>query len=82
VPVPVTILAALEVKHGDQIHLARSSIRVIGVPLPGFVVDRIMRQVNPIADLSRGGKSPFALKISRLRVAPSTLSAIGRVRPA
>jgi len=82
VAVPVTILAGLEAKNHDEIHLSDPQIRVTGVPLPGFLVKRIMGEVNPIADLSGGEDPAFTLEIDRLRIAPSGLLAEARIRPA
>ena len=82
VPIPVTILAGLQVKNRDEIHLSDPRIHVTGVPLPGFLVRRIMNQVNPVADLSQGRGESFVFEIDRLRIAPSGLSANGRVKPA
>ena len=82
VPIPITVLAGLEVKGGDEIHLVDPRIRVTAVPLPGFLVRRIMKQVNPVADLSRGADETSRRQIDRLRIAPSYLSARGRLQPA
>jgi hypothetical protein len=82
IPVPVTIVAGLEVKNRAEIHLSDPHIRVTAVPLPGFLVRRIMSQVNPVCDLSRGRDQALAIEIDQLRVAPSGLLARGRVRPA
>jgi hypothetical protein len=82
IPLPVRLVAGLEVKNRDEIHLASPTIHVSALPLPGFLVKRIMSQVNPVVDLLREKDPVFAMEIERLLVGPSGISATGRIRPA
>ena len=72
-PVPIRLSGRLEPMAG-AIFLRDPALAVSVVPVPGFVTERIMTQINPLVDLNQGLQSPLRLFLRQISVHPSGLT--------
>jgi hypothetical protein len=70
--IPVRLSCALAAV-GGQIHAVDPKVRVSVVPLPSFIVTRLLDDINPLVDLNEKGEGPFTLGIDEIRITPQAL---------
>jgi hypothetical protein len=74
ISVPVELTCKL-VPHMGMIFLTEPRLKATVVPLPSFVAQRVVDQVNPVINLNRDSQLPCQLKITQLKVEPALLTA-------
>jgi len=79
--VPLSISGRLE-PAGGRIYLRDPEMAVTVVPVPGFITERIIAQVNPLVDLNQDLAMPISLRLRRITVSPSGLSVTAGLAPA
>lgn len=83
VAAPVSLTASLQPRRG-QIHLINPHLKASVVPLPTFLAERVVKQINPVIDLNEGSQLPCSINITHVRIQPSGIwakAAIDLKRP-
>jgi hypothetical protein len=80
VRIPVRLTCSLE-PAGGKVFLVDPKAHVSIVPVPAFIVDRLMSDINPVVDLNQGRQGPFAFAIRQLLITPRDLRLRADLRP-
>ena len=80
VRVPIRISGRLEA-GGGCIYLRDPKLAVTSVPLPGFITDRVVAQVNPLVDLNKEIKGCFDLRVRYVLVGSRSLTLRAALSP-
>jgi len=65
VKLPISLSGRLTARHGAVLYLDQPHLRVSVVPIPRFVSNRVLKDLNPLADLNAAMKLPAPLEITR-----------------
>jgi len=79
-PIPVRLSCALAAV-GGQIYVVDPKAHVSVVPVPSFIVSRLMDEINPLVDLNEKEEGPFRLDIDEIRISPRGLQIHSLLRP-
>jgi len=74
ISVPIVFVTRLQPQIG-KIYLIDPQLKVSVIPVPSFVTERVIGQINPIVDLNSDPALPCILRISRLQVEGARLRA-------
>lgn len=80
VRVPLRITGRLE-PAGGCIYLRDPKLAVTSVPIPGFITDRVVAQVNPLVDLNKEIKGCFDLRVRYVLVGSRSLTVRAALSP-
>jgi|GEM_PF-7004614 len=72
--VPFTLITELE-PRGGQVYLTKPYLKYSILPLPSFLSQRVIRELNPILDLNAAEGLPCNFRIREIRFRPRELSA-------
>ena len=81
VRIPVRLTCSLASVGGGEIHVVDPKAHVSVVPVPSFVISRLVDEINPLVDLNQGEEGPFKLEIDRMRVIRQSLRIHAALRP-
>ena len=68
VKLPIQLSGRLAARNGAVLYLDEPSLRVSIVRIPGFVSDRVLKDINPLADLNAEFLLPAPLAITQTRL--------------
>ena len=71
--IPVRLSCSLAAVGGGKIYVVDPKAHVSIVPVPSFIVSRLLDEINPLVDLNEKEEGPFRLEIDQIRVAPEAL---------
>jgi len=63
--IPIHLTGQLVARDGAVLYLDKPRLRVTIIPVPGFVANRVLKDLNPLADLNAAMQLPAPLKITR-----------------
>ncbi|UCH35450.1 MAG: DUF2993 domain-containing protein [Armatimonadota bacterium] len=66
--IPVGLKCSLASVGGGKIYVVDPKASVSIVPVPSFVVSRLLDEINPLVDLNEGKQGPFRLEIDEIRI--------------
>jgi len=81
VRIPVRLTCGLAAVGGGKIYLVDPKAHVSVVPVPSFVISRLMDDINPIVDLNEGRQGPFGLEVDRMQISPRYLRVHANLSP-
>ncbi len=70
VRIPVRLTCGLAALGDGRIYAVDPRAHVSVIPVPSFIISRLMDQINPVADLNQGGEGPFEFAIDEIRISP------------
>jgi len=73
VRIPVRLTCGLVALGGSRVYVVDPKAHVSVVPVPSFIISRLLDEINPLVNLNQGGEGPFRLEITSLRVNPQSL---------
>jgi len=73
VKLPISLTGQLTARNGAVLYLDNPRLRVTVVPIPKFVSNRVLKDLNPLADLNAAMKLPAPLEITRTTQERGTL---------
>lgn len=65
VRLPIQLTGEPAARQGAVLYLDNPHLRVSIVPVPAFIADRVLRDINPLADLNAAFNLPAPLSITR-----------------
>ncbi|MHB0939114.1 MAG: LmeA family phospholipid-binding protein [Armatimonadota bacterium] len=66
VKLPIRLSGRLAARNGAMLYLDDARLRVTVVPIPKFVSNRVLKDLNPLADLNQMMPLPAPLEVTRL----------------
>jgi hypothetical protein len=66
---------------GGKIYVVDPRAHVSVVPVPSFIVTRLLDEINPLVDLNRNNPGPFLLDIDQIEITPQSLRLHAALRP-
>ena len=78
VAVPICLTATPKAEIG-RIYLREARLKVTEVPVPRFVTEKILEQINPVVDLNSDIEMPFIFELTKVKVEPTALAAEGKI---
>lgn len=81
VHIPVRLTCGLASVGGGKIYVVDPKAHVSVVPVPSFIVSRLLDEINPLVDLNEQQQGPFMLEIDRIRITPRALSIHADLQP-
>jgi len=73
VRIPVRLSCGLAAVGGGKLYVVDPKASVSIVPVPSFIISRLMDELNPLVDLNEGGQGPFTLEIDQISITPRAL---------
>jgi hypothetical protein len=70
---PVELRGKLAVRNGAVLYLDRPAIHMLKVPVPGFLTQRALKEIDPLTDLNKDMNLPVPLVISAVTHQQGTL---------
>lgn len=71
--IPIELSGVLTARDGAVLYLDNPRLRVSIVPVPGFIADRVLKDINPLGDLNAEFKLPAPLNITKTTLRDGTL---------
>ena len=81
VDIPVKLTCGLAAVGGGKVYVVDPRAHVSIVPVPTFVVNRLLKEINPLVDLNAGGQGPFELAVRQMRITPRALQVHADLHP-
>jgi hypothetical protein len=71
--IPVRLTCSLVAVNGGKIYVVDPKAHISIVPVPSFIISRLMDEINPLVDLNAKEEGPFRLEIDEIGISPSAL---------
>jgi hypothetical protein len=81
VHIPVRLTCGLASVGGGQIYVVDPKAHVSVVPVPSFIVSRLLDEINPLVDLNQQQQGPFMLEIDQIRISTRALTIHAGLKP-
>lgn len=65
IKLPISLSGHLTARNGAVLYLDQPHLRVTVIPIPKFVSNRVLKDLNPLADLNAAMKLPAPLEITK-----------------